>query len=683
MYALSKAAKQLADKVSVKLSLSASSGRSSENEKLASLYFLRSEEGNLTKKPTPDDLTAGMTYELDSDAFGNPNYDGYACSVSNFDDNQDSPPRVTSVPLPKLDTGEIDGAIDERLRVAIRWVDEDGDDESSSDGSNDSSNMPLRPAGPAMLSIEPFGSTAINKDTLMKVLRQTWEYEDGDGVTYEFVFVVPFKKIYISWEIDNGDELDLTQCRLEATVTYDPPEPESEEDDEPESEEAGQAAETVEPISEEGTPMNESHTNKLGFASDHALPAAATVNDVKYEDGEADTLDDQSSMPGEVYVRTTSIDHTTLSSTGCPSSIILRRNKGALDPDRDENDNFSELLSVASCIHSSISLPFITYVKVEKTEFEGEVGLSLIEKNGATVVAEVSQSGLFANHSQIKEGCEILAVNGQCVRGPRSVMRIMKDITGHVQIMASNGPSPPGSRFVVTKTKSMMGYGDIQSKSDPEMHSIVFETVNGLVRVKDIAKDGIFADSPISKGDICLSVDGVPAISCDVAKRALRRSQSIVAMLMFSVSAFWKSTVEFIIDEKYNRWWKKENVCALLLGEEDCTPITLTFDETTGMCQADGNEENEVDLRYINIIIDRVLKLLKASIAEYRNTIPKERGPSRSLSVSASGQTKNRSDVYRRALIKLDEMRENGTLSAEDYEAGRHALAAVAIQTAK
>lgn len=204
VYALSKAAKQLADKVSVKLSLSASSGRSSENEKLASLYFLRSEEGNLTKKPTPDDLTAGMTYELDSDAFGNPNYDGYACSVSNFDDNQDSPPRVTSVPLPKLDTGEIDGAIDERLRVAIRWVDEDGDDGSSSDGSNDSSNMPLRPAGPAMLSIEPFGSTAINKDTLMKVLRQTWEYEDGDGVTYEFVFVVPFKKIYISWEIVNN-----------------------------------------------------------------------------------------------------------------------------------------------------------------------------------------------------------------------------------------------------------------------------------------------------------------------------------------------------------------------------------------------------------------------------------------------------------------------------------------------
>lgn len=52
------------------------------------------------------------------------------------------------------------------------------------------------------------------------------------------------------------------------------------------------------------------------------------------------------------------------------------------------------------------------------------------------------------------------------------------------------------------------------------------------------------------------------------------------------------------------------------------------------------------------------------------------------MSVSPSGKMKNRSDVYRRALIKLDEMREAGTLSKKDYEAGRQALAKVAIDTA-
>ena len=42
---------------------------------------------------------------------------------------------------------------------------------------------------------------------------------------------------------------------------------------------------------------------------------------------------------------------------------------------------------------------------------------------------------------------------------------------------------------------------------------------------------------------------------------------------------------------------------------------------------------------------------------------------------------KNRSDVYRRALIKLDEMREAG-MSREEHEAGRQALAQIAISNA-
>eukprot|EP00571_Detonula_confervacea_P008500 CAMPEP_0172314452 /NCGR_PEP_ID=MMETSP1058-20130122/22572_1 /TAXON_ID=83371 /ORGANISM="Detonula confervacea, Strain CCMP 353" /LENGTH=512 /DNA_ID=CAMNT_0013028327 /DNA_START=42 /DNA_END=1580 /DNA_ORIENTATION=- len=510
------------------------------------------------------------------------------------------------------------------------------------------------------------------KETVMKVLRQTWEYQD-ENIVYQITCVVPFKKIYISWEIDDGDELDLTQCQLDVQVRYDPPEPEVEDD-----------PGTVMTESVPETMTEASETCKL--QSDAAiLMVTSTVNNDHVENDENDDDDDDDdnslddhSMPNAVYVKTMSID--TVSSSGlCPSSLILSRSKEALDPDRDENDNYSELLSVASCINSIIALPSITYLKIEKKEFDEEVGLSLLEKNGATVVAEVSQSGLFAK-SQIKEGCEILAINGQCVRGPRSVMRIMKDLVGKVMIMMSDSPSPPGSRFVVKKHKSR-GFGRMAEEAE----DMTLEAVNGLVRVQDIAADGVFVGSHISKGDICLSVDGVPAVSDGVATRALGRSQSIVAMLMFSLPGLWKSIVEFIIDEKYNRWWKKDSECTLLWGNEDCTPITLTFDERTGLCKAHGNEENEIDLKYMNIIIDRVMKLLTESIKAYRST-PKKgcvRDSSRSLSVSPSGKMKNRSDVYRRALIKLDEMRENGTLSAKDYEAGKHALAQVAIQTAK
>ena len=71
----------------------------------------------------------------------------------------------------------------------------------------------------------------------------------------------------------------------------------------------------------------------------------------------------------------------------------------------------------------------------------------------------------------------------------------------------------------------------------------------------------------------------------------------------------------------------------------------------------------------------------------YQSADPKgkerKRSSSRNLSVSASGKMKNEKDVYRRALIVLDKMRENGTLSAKDSKAGRLALAQMAIQTAK
>jgi len=325
-------------------------------------------------------------------------------------------------------------------------------------------------------------------------------------------------------------------------------------------------------------------------------------------------------------------------------------------------------------------LPKIAYIKIESEDDECEVGLSLLEKNGATVVAEVSKSGMFAN-VPIKEGCEILAINGQSISGPRSVMRKMKGIVGQVLITVSDNPSPPGARFVV---KNLQANGFV-SALDPDSQDVTFQTIDGLVSVKSIAENGLFSESPISEGDICLSIDGVPATSDDVATRALARSQSIVAMLVFSLAGFWKSMVEFMIHEKYNRWWRTDSVCTLLLwGDEGSTSVTLMFDEETWLCKAEGNDKCEIELRSMNTIIERVRRLLSKSIAAYW-AAPKDqsRDSSRSLSVSPSGKLQNRSDVYRHALVKLDEMRGNGTISAKDYEAGRHALAQVAIRTAK
>ena len=74
-------------------------------------------------------------------------------------------------------------------------------------------------------------------------------------------------------------------------------------------------------------------------------------------------------------------------------------------------------------------------------------------------------------------------------------------------------------------------------------------------------------------------MDGVPALSADVVARALRRLQSTVAMLVLSLTGLWKNVVEFIIDEKFDRWWKRDFACTLLQGDGDRAPITLSFNE--------------------------------------------------------------------------------------------------------
>ena len=89
-------------------------------------------------------------------------------------------------------------------------------------------------------------------------------------------------------------------------------------------------------------------------------------------------------------------------------------------------------------------------------------------------------------------------------------------------------------------------------------------------------------------------MDGVTVLSADVVAWALRRSQSTVAMLVFSLTGLWKNVVEFIIDEKCDRWWKRDSVCTLLRGDGDRAPIpiTLLFDECTGLYEARGDEGN-------------------------------------------------------------------------------------------
>jgi len=217
----------------------------------------------------------------------------------------------------------------------------------------------------------------------------------------------------------------------------------------------------------------------------------------------------------------------------------------------------------------------------------------------------------------------------------------------------------------VVAERAVAGFG--RGKKGRAAEDLRFRTVRGLVRVAEVAADGIFALSGIKAGDICLSVDSVPAADADVAARALGRSLSIVALLVFSVRALWKRVVELVVGERYGRWWKSDSVCVLIPSSGEAGASVVLFfkndDHDDGAattpchCTAEGNEADEVDVARINMIINRVMDLLAKSV---RATM------------------KNCSDVYRRALMKQAETRKNQTLSKSDDNSRQ-----VALSTAK
>jgi len=624
------AAQKLADKAIVRIALANDDGHT-ETSHLSNVFFVWSEK--------EDDLAEFEATEQDEKMEKFLRNDGceidlsvqvkYKLDTMKLQHNQ-------LLTLPQLES-DADGRITEKFQIELDLPDRSNIDIPQS-------------SGPALLSIEPFPR---EQDSAKKVLRASWSYE-YDGIQHEFRFTAPFNSPYgVAWEIFEGDELDFTSCKLECFIDT-----------------------AYDHVMSEASPKQRRKSSRTSTSSlcDWELRADELLNEADDENNSAKLVTEDNANPIDTSTKSDTSARTSTEYSDGGSTLIRYRKSRHIDPDREENDHFSELLSVASYADSiSISLPTIVHITVEKNP-KDEIGLSLIEKYGTTVVSEVSKSGLF--RSKLKEGCELLSINGHKVTSPRSFIRMMKDFTGQIVIMASSDPSPPGAKFIVVK-KSFEFVGDKDEEQD-----ISFQKLNGILRVEGIKEAGIFAETDISEGDLCLSINGVPAISENVAMRALARTQGNVALLLFPMANFWRSMVELTIETKYDRWWKSSSECVLFVGNDNAHPINLVFSQETGLCTIQDNTDSDVQVKTMNTIIHRVMKLLQQSIQSYISTPKKKRDSSRSLSVSPSGKLQNPSDVYKRALVKLDEMRESGRFSEEEYARAKRALTENAINTA-
>jgi hypothetical protein len=119
--------------------------------------------------------------------------------------------------------------------------------------------------------------------------------------------------------------------------------------------------------------------------------------------------------------------------------------------------------------------------------------------------------------------------------------------------------------------------------------------------------------------------------------------------------------MDLMISGEYTQHWRGSE-CELTA--DDKYLVSIQFDSISGMCfeETPVMENIKSDLRQMIVIIERVMDMLTQSIkvsrgsSDSRNRDSSTCHISRGLSVSADGSMKGRSDLYKRALIKLEEM---------------------------
>jgi len=636
------AVRSLAKDVTVKLSLknfSRSAGEEGTNNPLCSLFFTWKDKEKdtvawkehekeqlmlqfLRNDDSVVELGLQVVYDLDPDAFGNPNYEGFF-SNSGLE-GQNISCRKTSIMLPeKLEMSD-EGIISRRLNVDLKL-------------SNERNTGYLLCSDHVAISLEPFPT---NDDPVEKVLRAVWNLEE-DGIMHEFTFSVPFINTTNRtpfWGVNEGEVLDLTQAQFDAYVDQ----IEVEED---------------EPKEEIPPSLRQSISASLNSGGGDECDWELRAGELMGEMGMSDVFDASASWLQQEF--------DFYSSDIAIAPPTPKSEERTTQDDKGNNNNNSTL--------SMVTLPSIIFVTVRKQEAGDDLGLTLIEKSNAIIVDAISSSGKFAN-TDLKVGCEILSINGHRIRNPQSFYRMTKDAVGKIVIKSSIGTSPPGTLYRVVKKKHMVVLGRKSDLSNTVNElGISFESTDGLIRVKEVSE--YFSES-ISKGDICLSIDGEVCHSLRKTVNSFSLANGAVALLIFPMLDMWKGMAELMVDKKYSREWNGAE-CELLEEGGDSHAISLKVDEKTGLCSIEGDEMNNINISNMNSMIKQVLGVLKDAIQASR---PLSRGNSTKTSslspdstrysASTAGKAiKNQSDVYKRAVAKLEKMREDGLLSSKDYDA--------------
>jgi calcium/calmodulin-dependent protein kinase I len=215
---------------------------------------------------------------------------------------------------------------------------------------------------------------------------------------------------------------------------------------------------------------------------------------------------------------------------------------------------------------STLEIPPLICFKLKKGPTDKSLGIQL--RQGATAdaieVAKIS-SGTPASRTPLKSGYEMLSVNDHRIRDAARCAEMIKHYTSkksEAEIVASAGPRPQGARFIMAK--KFQGKKVDATLSDGSIQGLFLEEKNGRVRVSEVGKEGIFANTRINRGDAILSMDGRVVNTVEDCKYALEKSSRVLVPVMtYNVFRRFRSSVMVISSRG-----KEEKVTAKAEPEE-------------------------------------------------------------------------------------------------------------------
>merc|ERR1719253_1866744 len=263
------------------------------------------------------------------------------------------------------------------------------------------------------------------------------------------------------------------------------------------------------------------------------------------------------------------------------------------------------------------TLPTIITASVVKKHVEDRVGMVFSDtKNGRIVITKMASNSLFRD-TELDINHEMLLVNGHRLKSAKIAATLIKMSKGKLIITAFKDSRPKESKVEMLRLSS----------SDCE--DIRFATKNNMVHI--VRADGRFSKCDKMKtGDICLSINGIPIDSAEMASELVWSSQEnahsqniaqrgLVIMVVFSLSQLRRRLIRKISVNLPLKWNDNFDVCTFALPTGNIYHALRIYPD--GRCEVSFESQDATIQNILKVYASRFNSKFKESTSELSRVI--------------------------------------------------------------